>query len=272
MGSARPLTEARGVGALPAAALGFRPEFLDFRRGIRVGNLEDAERITRILKRELERRYAQPFVTERWGRGVFWQWIGYLPRANRQAKPISWRVSFGCAKFFLSVDTEEKLFTCGLQVERGYVKAPREFRACRLAPDWDWNRLLAALTRGGPMERQLRRLVRREGFELRAGSWESDAGRITRRNFLSMAALRRLLRAAPKNHWAGFQLYYPMSEAEVSRSTGADLVDAMLAVFSEVTPAMNLCMQTELAERVGVPVSAPRRELNIFQPCGVSAI
>ena len=47
----------------------FRPEFLDFRRGIRVGNLNDDERITRILKVALEARYRQPFVTERWGRG-----------------------------------------------------------------------------------------------------------------------------------------------------------------------------------------------------------
>ena len=50
---------------LPAVAIGFRPEFLDFRRGIRVGNLEDHERITRILKLALEARYRQAFVTER---------------------------------------------------------------------------------------------------------------------------------------------------------------------------------------------------------------
>jgi hypothetical protein len=31
---------------IPKVALGFRPEFLDFRRGIHVGNLEDHERIT----------------------------------------------------------------------------------------------------------------------------------------------------------------------------------------------------------------------------------
>jgi hypothetical protein len=35
---------------LPTAAIGFSPEFLDFRRGIHVGNLEENERITRILK------------------------------------------------------------------------------------------------------------------------------------------------------------------------------------------------------------------------------
>ena len=57
-------------------AVGFRPEFLDFERGIHVGNLEENQRITRILKLALEARYGQPFVTERWGRGVYWQWIG----------------------------------------------------------------------------------------------------------------------------------------------------------------------------------------------------
>jgi hypothetical protein len=41
---------------LPTVAIGFRPEFLDFPRGIRVGNLEDHERITRILKLALEAR------------------------------------------------------------------------------------------------------------------------------------------------------------------------------------------------------------------------
>ena len=45
----------------------FRPKFLDFRRGIRVGNLDDDERITRILKVSLERRFSQSFVTERRG-------------------------------------------------------------------------------------------------------------------------------------------------------------------------------------------------------------
>src|ERR1035438_8973859 len=49
-------------------AVGFRSEFLDFERGIHVGNLQDNERITRILKLALEARYGQPFVTERWGR------------------------------------------------------------------------------------------------------------------------------------------------------------------------------------------------------------
>ncbi|MBZ5668969.1 MAG: hypothetical protein LAO04_04490 [Acidobacteriia bacterium] len=232
--------------ALPTVAVGFRPEFLDFRRGIRVGNLEDNERITRLLKLALEARYQQGFVTERWGRGVFWQWIAFLPRANREAKPLSSHLSFGCAKFFISVETDEKLFKCGLQIERGYVKAPRSFRECQLRSDWDWHRLLKGLRPGSPVERELRRLILREGFGLHAGSWETEIAQFSKENFPGVAKLRRLLAAAPQNHWAGFQLFYPMSEAEVRSATGLDLVESMLAVFHEVTPLMNLTMQSEL--------------------------
>jgi hypothetical protein len=234
---------------LPTAAVGFRPEFLDFRRGIHVGNLEENERITRILKLALEARYQQPFVTERWGRGVYWQWIGYLLRANRAAKPISAHVSFGCTKFFLTVDTEERVFKSGLQVERGYVKAPREYRDCELRPDWDWHRLLKALKPQSPMERELKRLVLREGFMLQAGSWEAEPEQFAKASFPGMVKLHRVLEAAPKGHWAGFQIYYPMSESEVRSATGIDLVESILAVFREVTPAMNLCMQIQLQER-----------------------
>ncbi len=237
-------------GVPPVVAIGFRPEFLDFQRGIRVGNLEDNERITRILKLMLESRYEEPFVTERWGRGVYWQWIGYLPRANRAAKPLSRHVSFGCSKFFLMVDTKEKIFKCGFQVERGYLKAPRQYRHCELQLDWDWHRLLKALKPNSLMEQELRRLVLREGFVIHAGSWEAEPTYFSRASFPSMPKLRRLLQAAPKNQWAGFQVYYPMPENEVQSATGPDLVESMLAVFKEVTPAINLCMQTRLREGV----------------------
>ena len=234
---------------LPTAAIGFRPEFLDFRRGIHVGNLEENERITRILKLALEARYQQGFVTERWGRGVFWQWIAFLPRADREAKPLSSSVSFGCSKFFISVETEEKFFKCGLQVERGYVKAPRSFRECELRPDWDWHRLVKGLRPGSPIDREIRRLLLREGFSLYAGSWETEHAKVYKENFAGVAKLRALLDAAPDNHWAGFQLYYPMTEEEVRSATGVDLVESILAVFGEVTPLMNLTMQIELQAR-----------------------
>jgi len=232
---------------IPKVAIAFKPEFLDFQRGIRVGNLQDNERITRILKLELQSRYRQDFVTERWGRGVFWQWIGYLPRANRSAKPISRNVSFGCSKFFIMVDTEERIFKCGMQVERGYLNAPREYAQCQLQSDWDWHRLVAALKPSSSMERELKRLVMREGFELHAGSWETEAADITKSNFPGAGKIRRLLQSAQGNRWAGFQIYYPFSEDEVRSTAGLDLVESMLAVFNEVTPAMNLCMQIQLS-------------------------
>ncbi len=50
---------------IPRSAIAFKPEFLDFDRGIRVGHLDDNERITCILKLGLEHRFKQPFVTER---------------------------------------------------------------------------------------------------------------------------------------------------------------------------------------------------------------
>jgi hypothetical protein len=240
---------------LPAVGIGFRPEFLDFRRGIRVGNLEDNERITRLLKVELEARHGEAFVTERWGRGVYWQWIGYLPRASREAMPLSSQVSFGCSKFFLSLDTADKLFKCGMQVERGYVKAPPDSRACQLQADWDWHRLLRSLRPRGPMERELKRLVLREGFRLHGGSWESEAINFDRRNLPSVTKLRRLLECAPPRQWAGFQVYYAMSEEEVRATTGTDLVGAMLAVFREVTPVMNLCLLVKLEEHGGESIA-----------------
>lgn len=221
--------------------IGFQPQFLDFRRGIRVGNLEDHERITRLLKVALEQSYGQSFVTERWGRGVYWQWIGYLVRANREAKAVSNQASFGCAKFFLMIDTEEERFKCGMQVERGYITAPREHHHCQLAEDWDWHRLMRSLRAGSAMAKELERLVRREEFWIDAGG---EAFYLAK--YPGVAGVRRALQAAPKNHWAGFQLYYPMTHEEVRRSTGADLVESMLAVFEEVTPAMNLCMQVKI--------------------------
>ncbi len=235
----------QAVRAFPRSAIGFRPEYLDFVKGIHVGNLEDNQRITRILKLALEARYQEPFVTERYGRGVYWQWIGFLPRANREAKPVSSNVSFGCSKFFLTVDTDEQLFKCGFSVERGMIQAPDDFLKVELKQDWDWHRLLAALKPAGAMDRELRRLVVREGFLIDAGNWDVRKA-LSKGNLPSMAKLKKVLEDAPAASWAGFQVYYPMSEKEVYSSSGVDLIESMLAIFEEVTPAMNLCMQIQL--------------------------
>ena len=117
------------------------------------------------------------------------------------------------------------------------MRAPRESRRWRLESDWHWHRLLAALKRKSAMERELKRLVLREGFMLYAGSWEEPAY-FGRPDFPGMLKLRRVLEDAPKNRWTGFQ-----AEREVQGSSGVDLVESMLAVFEEVTPVMNLCME-----------------------------
>lgn len=232
------------------ARTGFRPEFLDFRRGIHVGNLDENQRITRILKLAVEARYGEPFVTERYGRGVYWRWIGLVARANRAAKPLSSSVSFGCAKLFISVEPEEALFKCGLQVERGFLKAPRGSGEWRLRPDWDWNRLVAALRAADPLDRELQRLLA-DGFRIFAGSWGGGGAEFTKDDYPGARRLRAVLERAPAGQWAGFQLFYPMTEDEVRATSGADLVDAMLAVFDEVLPILNICSDLPLRLRRG---------------------
>jgi hypothetical protein len=231
--------------ALPRAAIGFLPEYLDFKKGIRVGNLDDNQRITRILKLALEDAYRESFVTERFGRGVYWQWIGFVSRSNRAAKPVSSNVSFGCSKFFLTMDSADQLFKCGFSVERGFRKAPPDSPAIELKPDWDWNRLLKQLKSGSALDREIRRLVAREGFSIDAGCWEERAT-FRKDNIPGAAKLKAVLEKAPDDAWAGFQVYYPMGKKDISGSSGVDLIESMLAVFHEVTPAMNLCMQVSL--------------------------
>ena len=226
--------------------VGFQSSFLDFHRGIRVGNLGDHERITRILKVELESRFQQPFVTERWGRGVYWRWIGYVVKANKLVKPISSNVSFGCAKFFLMIDTDEQLFKCGLQVERGYLKKSDKSSRFNLETDWDWHRLIKLLRSNSPMETELKRLVLRESFTLQAGSWSSKSSYFSKSNFPTMLHLRKKLKSASEDDWASFMVYFSMKEDEILQSSGNDIVDSILAIFEEVTPAMKLCIQTAL--------------------------
>jgi hypothetical protein len=232
--------EARG-GELPTGEA-FRREWIDFRRGIRVGNLEPHERITQVLKFHLESRYHTPFVTDRWGRGVFWQWICWLPRANREAKPVSHDVNFGCAKLFISVEQEKKIFKCGLQIERGFVQGPEPYPGCLLKPDWDWHRLVKF---SKPLDAELRRLILREGFVAEVGEWETNAV-FTKQNFESSRQIRAVLKNYPHREWVGFQLYYPMPEREVHACTGYELVKAIGGVFNEVIPAMNCCMTVPL--------------------------
>ncbi|MBI5395834.1 MAG: hypothetical protein HZA91_11100 [Verrucomicrobia bacterium] len=240
---------ANGTAELPTGAA-FRGEWIDFERGLRVGNLEPHERITQIFKYHLESRYRQPFTCDRWGRGVFWQWICWVPRKNRDAKPVSHDVNWSCAKFFISVDQEERVFKAGAQVERGPAEGPEEFPGCVLKPDWDWHRFAAGLRAGSALERELARLIRRDDFVARIGDWERMES-FNAKNFRSAAQLRAALRRVGPRDWVGFQLYYPFPEKEVRSMTGHELVQAVAAVFGETTPAMNTWMQVPLETAAG---------------------
>jgi hypothetical protein len=221
----------------------FRPEWIDFENGIRVGNLEPHERITQILKYGLESRHGTPFVTDRWGRGVFWQWICWLPRANREAKPVSHGVNFGCAKLFISMDRDTRTFEFGLQVERGYLRGGESWV---LRDDWDWHRLMKQCAKGTALDEEMARLVRREGFTA-AVDGEGGTAAFRGRDFKSAAQIRAAARKCASDQWAGFQLFYPMPEKELRSCTGRELILAVLGAFAEVVPAMNMCMQVPLA-------------------------
>jgi hypothetical protein len=246
-----PLAKRGEGGAELPTGEAFRSEWIDFERGIRVGNIEPHERITQILKFYLEQRYHTAFVMDRWGRGVYWQWICWIPRANREAKPISNKVNFGCAKLFISVSEmqKQKVFKSGLQIERGYAQGPEPYPGCLLKDDWDWHRLIKQCAAGSELDKELHRLLQREDFVVEVGNWQENAV-FTKKNFKSARQIREAAKKFPKpEEWAGFQLYYPMSEREVRDCSGYELVQAICSIFGEVTSAMNACMQVALAGR-----------------------
>lgn len=236
---------------------GFQAEFLDFDRGIRVGHLEAHQRITQLLKRGLQACYQDQFVIDRYGRGVYWQWICFVPRANRATKPHSHGHNFGCTKFFIMIDREEAVFKSGLQVERGLLSHPGR-PPYQLQDDWDWHRLVTGLRANSKLYRDLRRLVKEDGFNVLAGGWENP-GVYSGRHFPSAVRLRRCLMACPDDEWGAFQLYYPMTRMDIRDFNGPDIIESILAVFQEVVPVMNHCMQTRL-DRLNAE-GAPRGQL-----------
>ena len=213
-----------------------------------MGHLEPHQRITQILKLTLQDRYQEDFVIDRWGRGVYWQWICFLPKANRIAKPLSGSHNFSCSKFFIKVDRNDSIFKSGLHVERGLGNSSKDRPAFQLQEDWDWHRLIKGL-RGNRsrLYRALRRLVLEDHFHIHAGTREKYT-RYSHLNFPRAAELRRTLTEYSDQEWVVFQLYYPMAPDEVKGSTGSDLVEAILAILQEVVPVMNLCMQVPLPE------------------------
>ena len=225
--------------AAPTVRPQFSPAYLDFERGIRMGNLEPHQRITRILRHWFEQRHGTPFITDRWGRGVYWQWICWLPVENRRAKPQSSKYNFGCAKFYITLDRDERTFEAGVQIERAPTRPSGDDVQAR--PDWDFFALVRGLRRGSPLAAELARLVGREGFTVRAGPF-SEQRSFTCENYSGPAPLARACRNMPPDAWGGFQLCYVFPKDEILAMTGGEIVGALQAVFDELVPAMNLVM------------------------------
>ena len=240
----------------------FDAAWIDFENGIRVGNLEPHERITQILKHHLETEHGVPFVTDRWGRGVFWQWICWVPRPNREAKPVSHDANWGSAKFFISIDREERVFEPGMTVERGYAAGAEARKPWGLKGDWDWHRLMRQCTKGGALDGEFHRLLEREGFAISVAGG-SGAKRFDARNFTSAQQVRVAAAKCPGRDWAGVNVYYPMPEAEVRSCSGYELVRAIEGVYAQLVPAMNLCLQVPFTAAphwgAGAPSSRRRR-------------
>ena len=235
----------------------FRSAYLDFDRGIRVGHLEVEERLTQILKSRLTERYGVRMICERWGRGIYWQWLCWVPEPNKKAKPLSSGHNFGSTKFYVSIDRAQRLFQSGMQVERAPTH-PDDQGGLTVAEDWDWHVLLKALSEKA-LPRHLSRLLS-EGFRIRVGAFASrtEYGHTT----WDLNACRRKAQRLSAKAWGGFQLFWPMSEQEVQATSGPELVDAIMAVFAEVTPVMNLCMYAPcLQEPQNVLETGLHREL-----------
>ena len=224
--------QAAGRSVWPRRRLRVSPGVSGFRaRHSRRQSERTNERITRILKLALEARYGQPFVTERWGRGVYWQWIGYLAPRQSPAKPISSDVSFGCSKFscrWIPGTGREVRAADRARLRESPAPIPRPFRVAAglgLAP-----------AAGGAQAPE------RDGAGTQAACvvkvsccmpavGEEEPVRIFGSELPRRRELREALEGAPGTHWAGFQIFYPMNESEVQNATGLELVESVLAVI-----------------------------------------
>jgi hypothetical protein len=237
----------------------FKREFIDFERGIRMGGLEPEERITQIVKHALVARHRRDFLIDKWGRGRYWQWICWLVRDDREAKPLSNTYSFGCVKFFVSYDNKPDVFQAGMQLERATVSRGRAPAGeIRLQKDWDWHRFLAGLKKGSALEARLHRLVAGEGFTAHLGGSEAG-GAFRGRDWGGAAAIRRAVRRVPDDAWAWFQLYWAWPEEELREMDGGEIIASVLAVFGEVAPVMNLLMEEPYLAEPGPGPGRARR-------------
>ena len=113
-------------------------------------------------------------------------------------------------------------------MERGLIRSPDGQQDYRLRPDWDWHRLAQGLAPNGWWEREVRRMIEEDGFQVTLGSFRSGLQSFSGR-LPPASDLREIIEKAPPDKWFVFQLHYPMTPAEVEGSAGADLVAGMLA-------------------------------------------
>ncbi len=221
----------------------FQTNWIDMDRGIRVGHLEEDERITWILKQRLKESFGERFLIDRWGRGVYWQYVWFVPEGNWRAKNIGGSGHFASAKYFISVDQDRRVFQAGLFLESGHQKDsdPRFVRTRQ----WDWPRFTRRLARDTQFRLALSRLIRKDGFELAVGFGE-DRVIFDSARFRGPGSILSEIRRRPAGGWTVVSLYYPMLEDELQRTRGPAVVDATMAVFNELLPIMNGCLKVGL--------------------------
>ncbi|MDP3981306.1 MAG: hypothetical protein Q8Q33_07840, partial [Chlamydiota bacterium] len=146
----------------------FQPSFIDFKKGIRVGHLDENARLSRILKNALHEIFGEVFLVDRWGRGVYWEYIWFTPQRSWKKKNIKGRGHFESAKFFVGLDSKLKEFRAGIHIESGYTRSVEEPRYQR-NDQWDWNRMMKTLKGNTHLHAILKQLINEEQFRLQIG-------------------------------------------------------------------------------------------------------
>lgn len=221
----------------------FRTEWINVKKGIRVGHLEPEQRLTQILKARLLNIFSEDFLVDHWGRGLYWTYIWFCPRSNLKAKNFHGPGQFPSAKFFVGVDVEEEKFVSGLYVESGYNHSdePRYMRG----PDWDWNRFLDRLRHDGAFRNELERLVLKEAFAITIGFLD-ETRTFEKESYEGIQPVLGEIENRMREDWVVVQIYYPFTEKELKAMDGRQIVDAVMGTWHELLPAANGCLQMPL--------------------------
>lgn len=223
----------------------FRAEWVEAGRGIRVGHLRPEERLTQILKFRLREIFGQDFLVDRWGRGSVWSTVWFVPRPNRIAKGYPGAGHFSSAKFYVGTHAGADDVRAGFHIESGLGRSP-DHPEYERAPNWDWNRFLAALRGNDALDAELRRLVRRDGFRVSLGFFERDA--LAPETFQGSRTLLRAVRRMDRDAWIGVLVDYGWSDEEIQSTGGPGFVDAVVAVCLELAGVMNAALEIPLPD------------------------